>query len=139
MTPESAAPTDKVLPEARLRFMNARRRTATERGPGDLAAHALLVHRVPGFMDRTEQALVEERTRHARGDADVIGAETAREGMGRDVLSPMLEVVAEPLDHPKRVGNLEVGVVIAMEDAVIDQVRVPPDVRHERDDRGFQL
>src|SRR6266516_1067136 len=122
-----------------MRLVHTWRRAAVKRRPGYVAAHSLLVHRVPGFVYRTEQALVEELTGDARRDANVVRAETAREGMGRDVLAPALEVIAKPLDDLERVRDLEIGVEIPMQGAVIDRVCMPPDIRDEWHDRLLEL
>ncbi|TMB77390.1 MAG: carboxypeptidase M32 [Chloroflexi bacterium] len=44
--------------------------------------------------------------------------------MGRFVLAPALEVIAQPLDHPERVRNLQVRIEAAIQDAIIDRVGV---------------
>ena len=59
--------------------------------------------------------------------------------MGRDVLAPALQVIAEPLDDLERVRDLEVGVEFPTEHTVIDRIGVPSDVRDEWHDRLLEL
>ena len=59
--------------------------------------------------------------------------------MGRFVLAPALEVIAQPLDHPERVRNLQVRIEAAIQDAIIDRVGVACDVGDQGHDRLFEL
>ena len=76
MAPERAAATDQVLPQARLRLVDAGGGAAVERCSRDVAAHALLVHGVARLVDGPEQALVEEVARDAGRDANVVRSES---------------------------------------------------------------
>src|ERR1700686_4756769 len=90
-------------------------------------------------MDRAEKALVEEVARDARGDADVARSKRGGEGVGRDVLAPALEVVAELGDQVQREPELCGWVKAAVEDAVVDRIRIARDVCDERKDRPLGL
>src|SRR2546430_9204830 len=114
MPPEGEAPADQVLPEARLGLVDAGRRAVPQRRAVDLGAHALVVHGMSGFVDRAEEAFVEEVARDPGRDADVARPEACRKRMLRDVLEAPLEVLAEPLDDSKRVRRLEVRWETAM-------------------------
>ena len=61
--------------------MNARRRAPVQRRALEGGGDALLVHGVPAFVHRAEQAGVEEVGREARGDADVTLPEVDAEGV----------------------------------------------------------
>ena len=94
---------------------------------------------MPGFVDRSEEALVEEVARDTRRDPDVTGTERSREGVRRDVLAAALEVVAQALDRLERIGDLQVGVEAAIEDAIVDRIRMTRDIGDKRHDRALQL
>src|SRR5713226_2237471 len=59
--------------------------------------------------------------------------------MGGQVLTTSIELVAEPGHHLERIAELAVGVESPAEDAVVDGIRMPRDVRHQRDDRRLEL
>src|SRR2546428_12149904 len=119
--------------------MHARRGAVPQVRPVEVAPDALEVHPVPGLVDRTEKALVEEVAIHARGNADVARTERDAEWMRRDVLPPALEVVAELGDRVERVLELLVGIEATTQHAVVDRFRVSRDVGDQRHDGGLEL
>ena len=59
MLPERPAAADLVLPQARLRFVNAQRGSRAQRRAEMLGRQALLVDAVAGFVQDAEEGLVE--------------------------------------------------------------------------------
>src|SRR5205814_1980113 len=74
MLPERPAAADLVLPQPRLRLVDAQRRGRAERGAGVLGRQVLLVETVPGFVQDAEEGLVEEPRVVAGGDPTVADA-----------------------------------------------------------------
>src|SRR2546422_952556 len=137
--PERQAPPNEVLPQPRLRLVDAGRGAVPNCRAVEVAPDALEVHSVSCLVDRAEQALVEEVAIHACGDAHVPRAEGDAERMCGDVLPSALEVIAERGDSVKRVPDLLVRIESAMEHAVVDCIGMAFDVRDERDDCRLEL
>src|SRR5271166_3775439 len=94
MLPERPAARDDVLPQPRLALMDARGNAAPERGPLVGGIHALLVHRVPGLMQRREKGVADVVLAHPGGDPDVARGKLGTERVARLVEPSAFEVVA---------------------------------------------
>ena len=120
MAPERQAAADEILPEPRLALVHARRRAAEKRRAFELVGNALLVHRVPGLVQRGEEAVRQEVVAVARGDAHVAAAELGHERMRGLVLPAARVVVAEGANHLFAEGLLRALRKIAGETAAVD-------------------
>ena len=79
--------------------MHARRRSGEERRALQRVGDALLVHRVPGLVQRGEEAVRQVVVAVAGGDAHVAAAELGHVRVRRLVLPAARVVVAEGADH----------------------------------------
>src|SRR5262249_787423 len=124
---EGAAPTHHILPEARLGLVHPRRGSPRQGRPVEGPGHALLVHRVPGFVDRRKEAGVAKCRSDARGKTDVTGSERYAEGMHREVLPATFQVVSEVSDG--LAGELDLPPFIARprHHRVVHPVAMPVD------------
>ena len=75
VVPERPAAADLVLPQPRLRLVDAERARDAERRAEVVGRKVLLVERVAGLVQHAEERLVEEPRVVARGDAAVAGAD----------------------------------------------------------------
>ena len=93
--PERARAADHVLPEARLRLVQAERGGGAAERALDLARQALLVEAVAGLVQHREEAGEEVVLALARRQAHVAGREAGGERVRRLVEPPGLEVEAD--------------------------------------------
>src|SRR5207248_3031591 len=85
--PERPAAADLVLPQPRLRFVDAERARIAERRAEVLGRQVLLVQGVAGLVEHAEERLGEEPRVVPRRDAAVAGAEPGTEWVGGGVQS----------------------------------------------------
>src|SRR5262249_50382103 len=116
MLPEGTTAASLVLPQARLRFVDAQRGEAAQRRAVVSGIEALLVDGVAGLVQDAEKRLVEETRVVARGDAAVAGADAAAKGMRRHVQPAGREVEANRRRGRFAEYPLAVNGVIAFED-----------------------
>ena len=138
VAPEREAPPDEVFPEPRLALVHARRRAAEQRRAFERVGDALLVHRVPGLVQRGEEAVRQIVVAVAGGDAHVAAAELGHERVRRLVLPAAREVVAECPDHLFAERLLRALRKIAGETAAVG-LRAGADGRDQRHEPGAQF
>ena len=95
MLPKSDASAYLIFPEPRLRFMNAERDRAAQRGAEVLGIQALIVDAVARFVKDAEEGFVEVARIVARGEPAIAGADAAAEGMDGRIESAGREVEAD--------------------------------------------
>ena len=93
--PETAAATDEVFPHARLRFVDAERDGFAGGEAVGVFGEALIVDAVARFVEDAEEAAGEFVFVVAGGEAGVVRADAAAEGMMGDVEAAGLEVEAD--------------------------------------------
>ena len=98
VAPERQAAAHEVLPQPRLAFVHAGRRSGEKRRALERVGDALFVHRVPGLVQRGEEAVRQVVVAVAGGDAHVAAAELGHVRMRGLVLPAAREVVAERPD-----------------------------------------
>ena len=82
--------------------MEASRDTLAERRAIECCADTLLVHGVPGLVQRREQRVAKVVLVDARGDANVTSGKPTAERMVSEVEPAALEIVAETLRNVQR-------------------------------------
>src|SRR5580698_5437300 len=92
--PERLAPTDVILPQARLGFVDAQGHRRAQRRAEMLCRQPLLIQAVPGFMQNPIERLREVGFVVAGGQSAIIDADPAAEWMGGGVNAPGGEVKA---------------------------------------------
>src|SRR5262245_1144122 len=95
MLPERLPSPDLVLPQARLRFVNAERAGAADWRAELFGVETLLVQSVTRFMQSAEERLVEEARVVARCQTAIARPEARAERMCRHVEPAGLEVEAD--------------------------------------------
>ena len=138
VTPERKAPAHEVFPEPRLAFVHAGRGSGEERRAVERIGDALLVHRVPGLVQRGEETVRQVVVAVAGGDAHVAAAELGHVRMRRLVLPSLREVVAERADHLFAEGLLRALRKIAGETAAVG-LRTGANGGDQRHEPGAQL
>src|SRR5690348_14699810 len=83
--PESLAARDHILPQPRLAFVHTGRCAMPERRALKRSVHALLVHRMSGFVDGRERRIAEVAFVHPRGDTHITQREGGAERVMRQV------------------------------------------------------
>ncbi len=91
--------------------MDAQRGPLGYQGPLYAGVDSLIVHGVPGFMQRGEEGWIEEMGVHAGGNAHIAETEIRGKGMGGSVLAATLEVIAEFFDH----GQAKIPLLLLVE------------------------
>src|SRR5688500_18301458 len=94
MFPEAQAPAHHVLPQPRLRLVQAHRRSRSQRRSVVLLGEALLEQTVAPFMNGAEDGRQRVALVDADGEANVAGVGASREGMDALVLAAGVEVEA---------------------------------------------
>src|SRR5262249_11135701 len=97
--PETLAPTDDIFPEARLAFVNAQRRSATQWRPIQRFIYALFVHAMARFVERPEHSRIQPVRIKACRDAHIIPRETCAEWMGGFILPSAFKIESEAFDN----------------------------------------
>ena len=118
--------------------MEASRDTLAERRAIECCADTLLVHGVPGLVQRREQRVAKVVLVDARGDANVTSGKPTAERMVSEVEPAALEIVAETLRNVQRkikLGRLgeslpQTGIVYA---------RLLADRAHHRNELAFEF
>jgi len=98
VAPERAAAPDLVLPQARLRLVDAERHRLTGRRPLVRRRQALLVQAVPPFVHQSEEGGIEEGFVVAHGQPHIVRRERGAERVRGDVEPAGLEVEAHQLE-----------------------------------------
>ena len=129
--PERPRAADHVLPEARLRLVEAERRDVAAERALDGARQALLVETVAGLVQDGEEAGEEVVLALARRQADVAGREACGERVRRLVQAPGLEVEPDRSGQAGADGTLGLRRVRAMHERVVGP-RPRGDLLHER-------
>ena len=106
--PKPAAAGDYVFPKPRLALMHAGRRPVPERRAFERGAHALLIERMAGLVQRREQCLADVAFIDPGRDAHVTDRELGAERMMRRVEPSTMEVIAHALGH--RAAEIELGI-----------------------------
>ncbi len=121
--PEWPAATDLILPEPRLRFMDAERTETAERRAELLGIEPLLVNAVPRFVEDAEERFVEETGIVARGDPTIAGADAGTKWVSRFVEAAGGEVEANSGGGRGADYFLQIGREIAMQNLGLRLVR----------------
>src|SRR5262245_678258 len=127
VVPEGPPAPDLVLPEARLRLVNAIRARHSERRAEVLRRQVLLVKRVAGFMEDAEERFTEVARIVPRRDAAIAGAEARAERMRGGVETSGGEVETERGRRRFREELLPLNRVVAFEDGAIGLARTVGD------------
>ena len=88
MLPEGPAAAHEVLPQPRLRFVNAQRNGLAQRHAETVRRQALFVDAVARLVQDAEEGRIEEMLVVARGDAAVVRSQRGAKRMGRHVEPP---------------------------------------------------
>src|SRR5262249_40877377 len=132
------ATTDAVLPEARLRLVDAERGPLPDRSALDGLADPLLVEAVAALVHRPEERLGEVALAQAGRQPHVARPEGGAEGVGRLVLAASLEVEAHPAEDGLAELPLPDERVAALEDRAVDRPAGGADPVEQRDGVGAQ-
>ena len=136
--PESGRPAHKILPQARLRFVDAERRRLAGRQPVPVARQALLVQPMPRFVEHAIERRRKKVLVPPRGDPAIVGAHRRAEGMRRGVEAAALEIEADALGHPPHEQALIGHRTCTPQQAVIGTLSGVDAGPHERHDLAAQ-
>ncbi len=132
MLPEGPAPADLVLPEARLRLVDAQRASTAQGVAELLTRQALLVDTVAGLVQDAEEGLVEVARIVARGEPAIAGTGAAAKWMGGHVQPAGVEVKPDGRGGRLAEEPLQLHRIFTLQDVAPGLARRPGDGGDQR-------